>query len=231
MKLAIMQPYFLPYIGYWQLIHAVDVFVIYDNIQYSKKGWFNRNRFLQNGKDAIFSIPLKKDSDYLNVDQRFISPEYDRIKLLDQFKHAYMKAPNIKEVMSIIEKIVNYEEDNLFKYIYNSVVRMCEYLDLNTEIIISSSINIDHSLKSEKKVLEICKALNAETYINTIGGVDLYDRPEFKCNGLELFFIKSDKSDYKQFNHDFVPWLSIVDVLMFNDKEKIQKMICEYELV
>lgn len=226
-----MQPYFFPYIGYWQLIVAVDVFVIYDNIQYTKKGWFNRNRFLQNGKDAMFSIPLKKDSDYLNVDERFISPEFDKRKLIAQFRNAYAKAPYLKEAMPLIEKIINFDEENLFKYIYNSVTKICNYLDIDTKIIISSTLDINKELKAEEKVLALCKSTGASTYINAIGGIELYDKGEFKSKGIELNFIKSKPIEYKQLNNEFVPWLSIVDVLMFNSKDEVRKMIEEYELI
>ena len=225
MKLAIMQPYFMPYIGYWQLISSVDTFVIYNNIQYTKKGWFNRNRFLQNGKDFLFSIPLKKDSDYLNVNERFISPAFDKKKLIVKFRKAYAKAPYLKEVMPLLEKIINFDEENLFNCIYNSILKVCEYLEIDTKIVISSEIKIDHDLKGEKKVFAICKSLGATTYINTVGGIELYDKNEFKSEDLELNFIKSKPIEYKQFNNEFIPWLSIVDVLMFNNKEEVKQML------
>lgn len=231
LKLAIMQPYFLPYIGYFQLINAVDVFVIYDNIQYTKKGWFNRNRFLQNGKDVLFSIPLKKDSDYLNVDKRFISSEFDKKKLIAQLQNAYSKAPHVKETMLLIEKIVMYNDDNLFNYIFNSVKEVCNYLDIKTKLVVSSNIDINQELKSEKKVIEICKAMNAAKYINPIGGIELYDKLEFKSNGIDLKFIKPKNIEYKQFDNAFVLWLSIVDVLMFNSKNEIKEMLGDYELL
>lgn len=230
-KIAIMQPYFLPYIGYWQLINAVDIFVIYDNIQYTKKGWFNRNRFLQNGKDSLFSIPLKKDSDFLNVDQRLISPDYNRKKLIAQFKNAYVKASYVKEIMPFLEEIINYDEENLFKYIYNSVNKICEYLNIDTEIVISSTINIDNNLKAQDKVIAICNTLGATTYINPIGGISLYNKNDFMQKNLELKFIKPNEIQYKQFDNEFAPWLSIVDVLMFNSATKITKMIEAYELI
>lgn len=226
-----MQPYLFPYIGYWQLINAVDVFVIYDNIQYTKKGWFNRNRFLQNGKDVLFSIPLKKDSDYLNVNERFISPEFNKKKLIAQFRNAYAKAPCLKEVMPLLEKIINFDDENLFKCIYNSVVKICEYLEIDTKILISSELKIDHDLKAEKKVLALCKLLGATTYINAIGGIELYDKDEFKSEDVELNFIKSKAVEYKQFKNEFVPWLSIVDVLMFNEKEEVKKMLKKVDLI
>lgn len=231
MKTAIMQPYFLPYIGYWQLVSTADIFVIYDNIQYTKKGWFNRNRFLQNGKDVLFSIPLKKDSDFLDVDKRFISPNFNKLKLISQFKNAYCKAPYFKEVLPILEEIIMLEDDNLFNYILNSVRQICDYLEIKTKIIVSSTVNIDHSLKSEQKVIAICKALDTKVYINAIGGIELYNKNWFAENSLDLKFIKSVNSEYKQFDNDFRPWLSIIDVMMFNNKDEIKKMINNYELL
>jgi len=226
-----MQPYFFPYIGYWQLVSAVDSFIIYDNIQYTKKGWFNRNRYLLNGKDSLFSINLKNDSDFLNVNERFLSPEYKRNKLIAMFQNAYAKAPMYKDVMPLINKIINYQEENLFNYIYNSITELCEYLKIKTNIVISSSVDIDHSLKAEKKVLAICKKLNAETYINSIGGIELYSKEIFRECNIELKFIRSKPIDYKQFDNSFVPGLSILDIMMFNDKETIINFLNRYELI
>ena len=231
MKLGIMQPYFLPYIGYWQLINAVDVFVVYDNIQYTKKGWINRNRYLLNGKDKLFTINIKNNSDRLNVNERFLSLEYKKDKLITMFQHAYFKGPMKSVALQLLAEIINCQEENLFQYIYNSVVRICEFLEIKTKIIISSSIDIDHSLKAEYKVLAICKELNAETYINSIGGMELYSKEMFKEHGVELKFIKSKPIEYKQFDNEFVPNLSIVDVVMFNSVEEMKNMLGQYELI
>ena len=231
MKLGIMQPYFFPYIGYWQLINAVEVFVIYDNIQYTKRGWFNRNRYLLNGKDVLFSINLKDDSDFLNVKQRFLSHVYKRKKLIGMFQNAYCKAPMKKEIFPVIERIINCPSDNLFDYIYKSITEICEYLKIETKIVISSTIDIDHSLKSEQKVIAICKELQADTYINLIGGMELYSKYNFIKKNIELKFIKSKPIFYKQFDNSFVPNLSILDVMMFNSIEEIGKMLREYELL
>src|SRR5436190_5443164 len=132
MRLGIMQPYFMPYIGYWQLLALVDTFVIYDNIQYTKKGWINRNRFLQNGKDALFTLPLKKDSDFLDVSKRFLADDFDRNKLLNQLSASYRKAPQFKTVFPLITSIVNAEHRNLFDYIHDSIQRTAEFLAIRT---------------------------------------------------------------------------------------------------
>jgi hypothetical protein len=225
MKLAIMQPYFLPYIGYFHLVAAVDLFILYDNIKYTKKGWINRNHILQHGKSVMFSLPLKSDSDYLDVYKRELVANFNRDKLLNQFKEAYRRAPYFAQAFPLIEQIVQYRDANLFRFLYHSIVRTCEYLGIATEIRVSSEITIDHSLKNQDKVLALCKAVDASIYINAIGGVDMYSKETFWENGIELKFIQSRPFEYPQFGNQFVSWLSIVDVMMFNSKEKITEII------
>ena len=227
MKIAIMQPYLFPYIGYFQLMNMVDEFIIYDNIQFTKKGWINRNRILVNGTDAYITLPLKKDSDYLNIKDRYLSDDWtiERKKILNRITESYRKAPQFNIVYPIIENILMYEEKKLFSFIFNSITKINEYLGIKTSVIISSSINIDHSLKAEKKVIAICKAKNCNTYINPIGGVELYSKDEFKNNGLNLQFLKANNIQYQQFNNEFVPFLSMIDVMMFNTKEIVHEHI------
>jgi hypothetical protein len=231
MKLGIMQPYFLPYIGYWQLVKAIDIFVIYDNIEYTKQGWINRNRFLQNGRDAYFTLPLKKDSDFLDVKARYIADSFDRNKILNQIKASYQKAPYFTTVFPVFKKIIEYENINLFDYIYASMLQICDYLNIRTKIIKSSDVAIDHALQSEEKVIAICKWLGGDTYINAIGGVELYSEERFNQNGICLRFIRTNEMQYKQYNNKFVPWLSILDVMMFNHSEEIEDMLNQYILL
>ncbi len=232
MRLAIMQPYFLPYIGYFQLIAAVDIFIVYDNIKYTKKGWINRNRILHNGTDKLFSLPLKKDSDFLDVVEREISEDFNPDKLLNQFKGAYARAPYFAHVFSLLDRIVRYGDRNLFRFIHHSLVRTCEHLGIVTEIRVSSDIAIDRELKNQDKVIALCQALGADTYINAIGGMELYAKDKFKASGIELKFIKSQPFEYAQFGNDFVPWLSIVDVMMFTPFDTIRECISNnYELI
>ncbi len=227
-----MQPYFLPYIGYYQLIAAVDTFIVYDNIKYTKKGWINRNRMLMNGNDALFSLPLKKDSDLLDVVQREISVDFDRAKLLNQFKGAYSRAPHFPETYPLVESIIGYEDRNLFAYIYHSIEQICGHLKIETELRVSSTIDIDHELKSQDKVLALCSAIGADTYINTIGGTELYDKTTFCKQGIDLKFIKAKPFEYPQYDKSFVPWLSIVDVMMFNSVDTVRACVhSNYELI
>jgi len=231
--LAIMQPYLFPYIGYWQLINAVDTFVIYDNIQFSKKGWFHRNNFLMNGKKTLFTIPIKKDSDYLDVNNRYLSDDSEKQtnKLVAQIKNSYRKAPYFNDVSPLIEAIFLNQEKNLFNYIFYSIKMVCTYLDIDTKIVKSSTIDIDHTLRSQDKVIAINKSLNSRKYVNTIGGRELYDIESFNKENIELQFLKSEDLKYRQFNDEFIPSLSIIDVMMFNSKEVTRNMLNSYKLV
>ncbi|MEC5385606.1 WbqC family protein [Uliginosibacterium sp. H3] len=232
MKLAIMQPYFLPYIGYFQLIGAVDEFVVYDNIKYTKKGWINRNRFLLNGSDATFSLPLKNDSDTLDVVQRELAVSFNREKLLNQFRGAYASAPYFAQNFAFLERVVRCEERNLFCYIQHSILETCKHLGLKTRICISSEIPVDHDLKAQDKVLALCLARGADTYINSIGGIELYSPSVFRTQGIALNFLRPKPFVYSQFGAPFVPWLSIVDVLMFNPIETVAAYISgNYDLI
>ena len=209
-----MQPYFFPYIGYFQLIAAVDVFILYDNIKYTKKGWVNRNCILQNGKRVVFSLPLKKDSDYMDVCARELASGFNRDKLLNQIRGAYKHAPYFSQTLPVVEQIIQYQENNLFNFLHHSIVKTCEHLGIVTAIKISSNITIDHDLKGQDRVLALCNAVAANTYVNAIGGLRLYSKETFWERGIDLKFIQSISTAYPQIGDQFVPLLSIIDTLM-----------------
>ena len=233
MKVAIMQPYFLPYIGYFQLIASVDKFIMYDNIKYTKKGWINRNRMLLNNQEEIFTIPLRSDSNHLNISERLLAPDFSSAKLLNKFKGAYSKSPFFDETLNLLEKIVLYESINLFDFIHHSIVQICNYLDLRTEIKISSHIETESNerYKGPERVAALCDSVQGSIYINSIGGVNLYSPQFFRARGVDLKFLKSRPFAYSQFGAQFVPWLSIVDVLMFNSICDVKDLLNEFDLI
>lgn len=233
MKVGIMQPYFLPYIGYWQLLNAVDKYVIYDNIEFTKNSWIRRNRILQGEKDYLFSLPLKKDSDYLQIVERELASdiEKEKRKILNKIKINYKNAPYFESIYPILEDIFNYYDKNLFNFIFYSIKRIKDYLEIKTDIIISSTLDIDHNLKGQKKVISICKKLEASEYYNAIGGQELYSYEEFNKEEIKLKFLKSGNIEYRQFKNEFIPNLSIIDVMMFNSKEKIKEFLNNYTLI
>lgn len=230
MILGVMQPYFLPYLGYWQLMAAVDRFVVYDNIQYTKKGWINRNRFLRNGEPVTFTLPLKKGSDFLDVAGRSLADDFDQTALLNALAAAYRKAPYFSAILPWLESVVAAPQRNLFEYLHRSLVATAAYLGIDTPIVVSSTVGIDHGLKGESKVIALCEALGATRYVNPTGGRDLYSSEAFARAGVELQFMRSRLPVYPQFDHPFVPALSILDVMMFNSKASVRRMLDEFDL-
>jgi hypothetical protein len=230
MKLGIMQPYFFPYIGYFQLINAVDKYVIYDDVNWINRGWINRNRLLLNGKDFMFNIIVLGASQNKLINE--ITVEANQSKLLKTIETAYKKAPFYVTVFPLIKSIIDFENKNLARYLGDSLIQIANYLDMTTEFIYSSDIKgKKSSLKGQDKILDICKVLGATEYSNAIGGQELYDKVEFEQNGIKLSFLKTHPIEYKQFKNEFVPNLSILDVLMFNSVEEIKGMMRMYELV
>jgi hypothetical protein len=228
MKLAIMQPYFFPYIGYFQLIKAVDTFVIYDDVSYMKSGWINRNSILINNKKSFVTINLKNASSFKLINQ--IDIGNNKEKVLKSINFSYAKAPFFKETFHIVNGIINYGNNNLAKFAANSVKTIAEYLDLKTGFLVSSNIEKNNTLKGQEKVIDICKRLRAREYINAIGGTRLYSKEKFHDNGIILRFLESRSAEYKQLDNEFIPSLSIIDVLMFNSREKVKEMLKEYKL-
>jgi len=232
MRAAIMQPYFLPYVGYFQLIGAVDLFIVYDDIKYTKKGWINRNRMLLNGEDAMFSLPLRSAADSLDVKDREIAPDFDRKKFLARFHGAYRTAPQFAPTYALLERVVQCDESNLFRFLHHSIVSVCAHLGVRTEIRISSDVGVGRELAGQERVIALCEAVGADVYVNPIGGVELYSKDDFRSRGITLQFLESKPFEYRQFDAAFVPWLSIVDVLMFNPIEAARARIAaNYDLI
>ncbi len=231
MKIGIMQPYFFPYIGYWQLINAVDKYVIYDDVNYIKGGWINRNRILINDKPSFINLKMNGSSPNKLIKEIHVSNDNRwKNKLLKSIELSYRKAPFFEMSFPIIEEIINHDEVNLSLYLENLIKRIAEYLEINTEFVLSSNIEKDNSLKGQDKVIEICKSLGAKEYYNAIGGVELYSAENFNSYGIELRFLRTEYIEYKQFKNDFSPYLSIIDVMMFNSKEEIMNILDMYSL-
>lgn len=236
MKLAIMQPYLFPYIGYFQLINSVDKFVIYDDVNFIKQGWINRNTILVQGKPYLFTLPLINQSSFSKINKVFINNNlYNswRKKTLRTIEQSYKKAPYFKEIFGLVNNVLDIgaQEIDIATIARKSFIETSKYLEINTEFVFTSSVYENEVLSGKKRVIDICKKENALHYINLIGGQELYDLDNFKENGLELSFIKSLPIEYKQFKNQFAPWLSIIDVLMFNSIAETKLLLNKYELV
>jgi hypothetical protein len=230
MKLAIMQPYLFPYIGYFQLINAVDKFIILDDVNFITRGWINRNRILVNGEEHLFSVPIKKVSqNKLIYDCELAEGNWKR-KLLKTIEHSYKGAPFYNDCIDILSSIFFSTENNLSKWITFQLKGICNYLDVSTPFVDSSKLYSNNHLKGKDKIVDICKKERADIYYNSIGGKDLYDYEAFKKNNIELRLLSTRMGKYSQFRYEFVPSLSIIDVMMFNEKDKIIGFLNDYIL-
>lgn len=232
MKVAIMQPYFFPYIGYYQLIHAVDTFVIYDDVHFIKKGWIHRNYILVDGHKHPLTMSVEKMS------QNRLILEHERANIEDvtrhQLKHlyhGYRRAPQFERVMPLLEQVLRYEDRNVSRYLAHSLETIARSLGIQTTFVRSSDLAIGKTLKGQDRVLAICQALGATDYINAINGRALYDADAFEQKGIRLSFIDTDIAPYDQGTDEFEPYLSIIDLMMHCSKEEMQLMLDRYELI
>ena len=229
MKLGIMQPYFMPYIGYWQVMAAVDTYVVYDDVNYIKGGWVSRNNILLNGQKHMFTITLNGASPNKLFNEITIKDDFKKFSRL--IESAYRKAPYYNEVCALLERIYSFEDRSLGAFMMNSFQVVLDYLEIDTKLVLSSSIEKDNTLRAQDKVKHICHILGADTYYNAIGGQELYDKDDFKADSIELQFVKTDLTPYAQFKNVFVPGLSILDVLMFNSPKESKNILDKYSLV
>lgn len=232
MKLAIMQPYFMPYIGYWQLIGAVDLFVLYNDVNFIKKGYINRNKILINQQANTFTIPLIKTSQNKLINEVEIAYSEDWVvKLLKKIEYNYKKAPYFSKVFSLLEDALEDRFTTIDELCIQLVKSFSNYLQLSTKFLISSELKYDRTKKGQHRILDLCKLLGAETYINPIGGQEIYSKELFTMHHIDLFFINCKENlSYRQFEDTFTPNLSMIDVLMFNSQEETRGLLNEFNL-
>ena len=214
--IAVMQPYFLPYIGYWKLVSHSDVFVIFDDVSYIKKGWINRNYCLVNGSKWRFVVPLLGASQNRLISELLIHDESGwRSKFLRTIHQAYSKAPYFSDVMPLLEEILVYRSDNLSNFVSNSIRAVSSYLSIAPQFILSSEIPVERENVGVDRIIQICKYLKGNCYINLPGGRLLYSVNEFELHNIKLSFVEKGAFVYSQMCVDeFVDNLSILDVIM-----------------
>jgi hypothetical protein len=228
-KLGIMQPYLFPYVGYFQLMRAVDRFVVYDDVAFIKQGWINRNRILINGRPSYFSVPVKHASSFALIHDTLIDDDRQHgrwiEKTLKTVDNAYRRAPQFARVFPLIEAVLKQPTDRVAELAVASLKAVADLLEIRTDWVDSSTRYGNAQLKGEERVLAICLAEGASDYVNASGGRELYARDRFEAAGLRLHFLQPRPVEYRQFNDPFVPWLSIVDVLMFNPLETVHTFL------
>jgi hypothetical protein len=236
MSVAIMQPYFFPYLGYFQLVQSVDDFVFYDDVMFIKKGWINRNQILMQENAFLFTIPLLKQSQNKTIRETTISWGNDfPQKWLTQIQSAYKKAPEFESVMTLIEQVLSEKPDSMADLAKSSVTKTIVYLGIHKRFHLSSDLGvINPKWDKADRLIEITKYLGSNHYINARNGQILYDKTYFEQQGCQLNFLQPNLPEYKQgVKKDalFVPGLSMIDVLMWNKKETIVSMLNDFELI
>lgn len=212
---ALMQPYLLPYLGYFHLMSAVDRFIIHDDVQYIKGGWINRNRFLRDGEPVIFTLPVRQGGHNRLISESHYADQLPEAlsRILRQFDAAYRGSDHYRAVVTFLRGVAPLGERSVVTFNAFMLRVLAKTFGLRASFSLSSELGIDPRSRGQDRVIEICRRVGADCYLNPLGGRDLYDREAFARAGLHLGFIESTFLQYPQASNSFVPALSIVDVL------------------
>lgn len=230
-----MQPYLFPYLGYFALIKHTDKWVVFDTVQYINKGWINRNRILSQSKDGIayLTVPVIKESrDMLIKDTCIDNSKQWKEKIIGQLAFYKKKAPFFFKVKEIVEDILNFETNYISELNTYALARVCEYLNIDFKYSVFShdTLGIDAVDAPDEWALKISQKLGAKQYINPPGGKSFFDKKKYDAVGIDLNFLQIYLEEYDTFVPEFISGLSIIDVMMFNSSEEINKMLDNYEL-
>lgn len=234
MKLAVMQPYLFPYIGYFQLLNAADKFIVYDDVSFINRGWINRNHILIDGRAGMFSVPLSKASQNGLIKDTAIDrasfPRWEG-KFLRTLEQNYRQAPYFEPVMEVISRSLRDHDGFISRMAVKGIQSVLDYLNIERNLALSSATYANQHLRGAERIIDICRIELADTYINPIGGLKIYERDHFAGHSISLYFLKPGRITYRQHRDPFVPDLSIIDVLMFNGIGDVHRLLDQYELI
>lgn len=232
MLLVIHPAYFFPYLPYFQLLHAADRFLFLDDVTLIRRGWANRNRVLMAGQPTYLTIPLEGASQNRRVDETKIFEGTDwRRRIRRTVQRCYQRAPFYARGAALLDEVLDTPADSITDLARTSVLRTCQLLGVEVEVARTSQRHPAGDLRGQARMIEICKREGATTYLNAAAGRHLYDRPSFDQAELELRFLQPGSIEYDQRRPGFVPGLSILDVIMFNDLPQIASMLERYQVV
>lgn len=226
MKLAVMQPYFMPYLGYWQLLAAVDRFVVLDDVAFIQRGWVNRNRILVNGESHLFTLPLRSASQNRRINELELAVDASWLRRFrSTLRQSYQRAPYFEETSALLDPILNKCSDLLLPLLLDSIHAVAGHLEIGTSLALASALDPDRRNHGQERILDLCRRENATAYYNLPGGKALYDSEAFQRAGILLRFVEPEQARYPQSSGQWTPWLSIIDVMMHLGRAGTRRML------
>jgi len=218
---TVLQPAFLPWLGYLSMIRMSDTFVLYDDVQFFR--WFvNRNKLKVDGKEKWLTVPVCSHRDLIS--QTNISYSTDWMNQhLETIRHAYSRATNFKEGFDLVRTIYK-KFDTISELAVHSVRTTCDYLGLKTKLTLSSELAVSDSGKTQR-LIDICHATNARIYLTGYGSSNYIEPDLFEKAGMRMLFFKYEEKPRRQLGEGFVPYLSSIDAIMNNSKEEVLSLI------
>ena len=233
-SVAVMQPYFFPYLGYFQLLAHVDVFVVLDDTQYIQRSWINRNRILENGVAAYLTLPVAGGSRRKMIcEQPLHEPGSRQPKLLKRVRRAYHAAPHLDSVSALLEPLFPGDDETIAYFNVRALRALDEFLGLSTRLVVASERGYPRCRIAQERVIRICLEEGGTRYVNPIRArsLGLYDQAAFSAAGLELSYLSMNADiRYDQTGGPFVPDLSVIDVLMFNSPAQTGELLDRFVL-
>jgi len=230
MNVAVMQPYLFPYLGYYQLVQCADIFVLYDDVAFIKQGYINRNNILTDGRASRITVPVLGGSSNKCIKE--LAFESNVAKVLKTVRQSYAQAPFVDNIFPMIERVLEHAERDITTVCQLGIFEVFQHLGLGKQIIRSSDLDYDRELPAADRLIAICEKLGSSHYVNSIGGEKLYSKDYFAERGNQLTFLHTQDVEYpQQGKKEFVPNLSMIDVLMWCDKRQIRELLQRYTLV
>ncbi len=229
MKVAVMQPYLFPALSYFQLVGAVDRFVLYDDVNFIKRGFINRNSLLDHGQVRRFSVPVPGASIHRRIEELAFSPEVADI--VEGIRHAYARAPYFEEVFPRVREVFTDPQRDITHVCGRALEMVFDYLERPVTLLRASQLAYDRQQPAARRLMEITRSLGADHYLNSLGGQSLYARDEFAEHGITLSFLQPREIAYDQGQPAFEPRLSMIDVLMWCSPRCARELLDAYDLI
>jgi len=232
--ICIMQPYVFPYVPYFQLAAAVDEFWVFDDVQYIRRGWMNRNYILLKGEKCRFTLPVTAGNRSDLIRHKSLAVDFSKSlrAFSELIRHAYREAPYADDVYAIIDELQGRTQSSFLNFAVATMSLCFRHLDIRAQFRFTSELKLGSEFSGAGRVMEICHRVGAEQYVNPVGGALLYDPNAFAARGINLQFLQGRCLPYPQVGRtQFQPGLSILDLIANVDYRSRKAQMQSYSLV